>query len=43
MLVLARHLEVRNKSTASVANWEKAMNALERLIKILADTNIIFK
>ena len=29
MLVLARHLEGRNKSTATVANLYKAMNALK--------------
>ena len=43
MLVLPRHLEDRDKSTASVANWNMAMNALERLIKIVADTNTILK
>ena len=43
MLVLAGHLEDRNKSTASVANWNMAMNALKSLVKIVADKNSILK
>ena len=43
MLVLPRHLEDRDKSTALVANWNMAMNALKSLVKIVADTNIILK